>query len=263
MNSKEFHPMPEYVSAWKTFRQSCDENKKIAEYLVGSGVLGPRPISIVDVGCGDGHVLYELLTDERMVDRDVERIVLVDPDGELLNEAISNVFAATKKAHLQPVGGVQKLLGHAHSVWPDCAEGMSVALLVHVVYLLKDGELEYILAKRPPHVRLIVVMDNQASVFTQLWKHTATIYYRRSVNAHRILKENGAVRLKGKIESRMPLRNLRRGAPAYPWILSFMCYSDMQNPNAPELDVANGIIEAHANKKGGYVSCFSDCYVIG
>lgn len=248
--------MDTYMAAWKTFRRISDENRATAEHLVCRGRWPRRDaLAVVDVGCGDGRLLEEVLL--RSTSR-IDEAQLIDPDLDLLNEAANTI---------QQTGLVQRAVrihGGAEECFAREAKNADVILLVHVVYLLEPGVLEHLIGECPPNVPLYVVLDATDSVFTALWERTAPKYHARALAAHETIR--ALPRERYQIEQSViastiadPLANPRRDVRDS--LLSILSYSSV-SPATPA-DLREWIESTLRERtEQGVVRCASSCYEI-
>ncbi|HEV2804782.1 MAG TPA: class I SAM-dependent methyltransferase [Chthoniobacterales bacterium] len=246
--------MPEYLQAWKLFRSNSDENQATAKFLLTQPAWPTHPIrEICDLGCGDGRLLAEVLRRCGYV----QRVRLVDPDPELLEEA------ETLIEQQFPTTNILALLNSVGDGWPRCAGESDVILAVHLVYLLDDEELGHLLAARPADRPLYVVLDAPTSVFTQLWRWTADKYFRRAKRAHELLQAElglDEIPTKSRFRSRIP-KDLLSSHELSDWLLSILCYRNMLSDVPDDLRrKVSEIIDRHTDSSGHYVECESVCY---
>jgi 2-polyprenyl-3-methyl-5-hydroxy-6-metoxy-1,4-benzoquinol methylase len=249
-------PMESYLAAWKTFRQTANENKSIARHLT-TQPSWPRgkKLRICDVGCGDGR-LIEAITLETQ--DEIAAVSLVDPDPELLDEAVRCI------AEEALVPNITRTLATAEMAFPACATGHDIVLMVHVVYLIESEHLVRLLEAMPPEVVAYVIFDEPESVFTTLWRETAPKFHGRVLEAHKIMKAlprtNFAI-AETKVEAQvanpftLPREDVRRA------ILSLLCYST----EAADDMRTRGWIESTVSRyvdSNGQVLCRSGCYEI-
>ena len=246
--------MPEYLKAWKLFRDNADENEVTAKSLL-KRLSWPRKggLDICDLGCGDGRLIGELLARCG----DVQKVRLVDPDNDLLTEAEALVERRFPGRH------IVASLNSVREGWPKCAGDADVILAVHLVYLVEGDELQSLIQNRPKNAVSYIVLDAPTSVFTELWKWTADKYYRRAKLAHtELCKYLG---LPGPpqdapIRSRIP-KSLLADHEMSDWLLSILCYRNMLTDVPPDLRrKVREIIDHHTDKSGEFVECESVCY---
>lgn len=246
--------MPEYVQAWKLFRDKADENVVTAKSLLSRPSWPQkRALDICDLGCGDGRLLAEVLARCG----DVQKVRLVDSDHDLLTEAESLIERSFPGRHL--------IASHSsvREGWPKCAGDADVILGVHLVYLLEEDELKSLIHNRPKHAVTYIVLDAPTSVFTELWKWTADKYYRRAKLAHTELCKYlnlDAPPQNQLIRSRIP-KGLLAGHELSDWLLSILCYRNMLSDVPADLRLkVKEIIDLHSDKTGEFVECECICY---
>ncbi len=246
--------MPEYLKAWKLFRDNADENEVTAKFLL-KRPSWPRKsgLDICDLGCGDGRLVAELLARCG----DVQKVRLVDPDNDLLAEAEALVERRF------PVTHIVASLNSVREGWPKCAGDADVILGVHLVYLLEEDELQSLVHNRAKHAVTYIVLDAPTSVFTELWKRTADKYYRRAKLAHAELCKHLGLATPPQAE---PIRSriskkLLADHELSDWLLSILCYRNMLTDVPADLRrKVREIINRHTDKTGEFVECESVCY---
>lgn len=205
------------------------------------------------MGCGDGRILAEILA----CDGSVQKVRLVDPDNDLLNEAESLIERRFPSHH------IVAMLNSVRDGWPKCAGEADVILAVHLVYLLEEDELQALVHKRPNKATTFIVLDAPTSVFTELWQWTADKYFRRSKRAHEVLCQYLGLKSPPQgtsIRSRIPVSLLSEHELS-DWLMSILCYRNML-ADVPA-DLRRGvreIIDRHTDKTGKFVECESICY---
>lgn len=249
-------PMESYLAAWKTFRQAANENKIIAQHLV-SQPSWPRgkKLRICDIGCGDGRLLEALIFE---APDEVAEVCLIDPDYELLQEAARSI------SERNYISKVSTTLAKVESVFPDCASGFDVVLMIHLVYLIESESLVQLLRALPRDLIVYILFDAPTSVFTSLWAKTAPKYRDRVVRAHDIIASltpsEFAVQ-RTEVEARvpnpfdLPREDLRNA------ILSLLCYSSDVLADSDMRAWARSTIERYVDEQGN-VACRSACYEI-
>ena len=246
--------MPEYVRAWKFFRDNADENEVTAKFLLNRPSWPHKAgLDICDLGCGDGRLVSEVLARCG----DIQKVRLVDPDNDLLTEAESLIERRFPGRHLIAS------LNSVREGWPKCAGDADVILGVHLVYLLEEDELQSLIHDRPKRAVTYIVLDAPTSVFTELWKWTADKYSRRAKLAHtELCKYLGfsAPPQEAAIRSRIP-KKLLSDHELSDWLLSILCYRNMLSDVPADLRrKVKEIIERHTDKTGEFVECECVCY---
>lgn len=248
--------MESYIQAWKLFRASSDENQATAAHICSGSHWPADPLSICDMGCGDGLLLGEILN----ICRSIREIRLVDPDPHLLSDARTNLALWS-----QDLSITDACVG-VNECWPEIAQGCDIVLAVHLVYLLEPDELKLLLYERPAGAKVFLVLDAPHSVFSELWQWTAAKYYHRARCAHQLLEEilghDMGVR-RSSIRSKIR-RSLLLEHDLSNLLLSMLCYRDMVNDVPYELrEMVETIIERHVSACGEFIECESYCYVLG
>jgi len=249
--------MPGYIRAWQLFRQLSDEDRKTAEMLLTRRHWPRRNgVRIVDVGCGDGRILREVLTH---VDSSHHDIVLLDPDEELLAIADRSIRGLDDIT----VAHIETLNQSLEESLPGMCVGADVVLAVHVVYLLELDAVRKLVDAMPIGVPLYVVLDNPGSVFSTLWERFAPEFLRRVRNVHQFIAglRGGNVEVDScVVTSRLenPLQHSSEGIRSS--LISMLCYSDSRDMALEELEAAKQTIRRFAT--GSVVICESTCYEI-
>jgi len=246
--------MPTYFERWRTFRSVSDENKVTARHML-SRPRWPRSDNtvIVDIGCGDGELVRQVVLDSRVP---VGEVRLIDPDAELLERA------AKQLRGIDVVGEVSPFLGNGEELAAECCIGAHVVLAVHVVYLMRDTGLQAVLEHVPPRVPLYVVLDSPGSVFTKLWQRTAPQYARRARNAHQLVAELDRTAVAVETTSIIShVDNLSQlNQPVRDALISLLAYADVRAMPTEEYAWVNEVIGDYV--VGGQLICESTCYEI-
>lgn len=249
-------PMTTYLAAWKTFRRMSNENAATATHLVSrSHWPGNRGATLVDIGCGDGRLMEEILLQSPVT---VGEVRLIDPDPELLVEAVGCVHQ-TRLA--KRVISVQ---GDLDEVYEQETVGASAILAVHLVYLLEKYSLTTLLDKLPIGVPLYVVLDAPSSIFTTLWKKTAPKYHQRSLDAHWMIQ--GADPNAYRVSSSSVVSTIQnplavRRSDVRDALLSILSYSPVnENTDRPVRDWIEATLRERMIK--GEIGCESTCYEV-
>ena len=251
-------PMECFIEAWKLFRDVSNENQETANHLL----LRPfwpsiDDYNILDIGCGDGLLLKQIL---RRSKRRMGQVCLIDPDEELMHQALLN---------LEHIGIVKYQISHKLSKIedeiPECFQNIHVILAVHIVYLLPTESFNSLLKELPVQIPLYVVLDNKDSIFSTLWKRTAPKYYDRAIAAHEIIKQLPRDKYKvSKTSITSSLDNPLSCVPERPdlkdAIMSILCYTDVRDRPHQEIHYIENEIRRFV--VGNTLRCCSDCYEI-
>ncbi|MFI0347631.1 MAG: hypothetical protein ACH346_02495 [Chthoniobacterales bacterium] len=247
-------PMPEYLSAWKLFRDLSDENEVTAEFLLKRPSWPKEAgVEICDLGCGDGKLMTNILTRSD----NIQKLRLVDPEDSLLTEAKKIIGEQFPKISLL------SFLESVHDGWPTCAGDSTVILAAHLIYLLEKEELLSLIHNRPKNATSYIIFDAPGSVFSDLWQWTAEKFYNRVKLTHTELCNHlGLVKppCEKLIRSRFP-KYLLTNHKLSDWLLSILCYRNMLSDVPPALRKnVMDIIDKHTDKTGEFVECESVCY---
>jgi hypothetical protein len=152
----------------------------------------------------------------------------------------------------------------AEESFPECAKGCDVVLLVHVVYLMRNGSLRNLLRTSPLGTPMYIILDAPGSVFTDLWRNTAPKYYARALKAHetiQALSKDDWVVSQNSIMSRIrtPIHIDRPDLRTA--IFSMLCYADLSKDLTGSIE--SGVADTlNAHTVGNFVLCESTCYEI-
>jgi len=248
--------MDVYVEAWRTFRSLSNENEVTAAHLISRPGWPKRPGSVlVDIGCGDGRLLGEVL--KRSEGR-IATVWLIDPDAAFLTEA------QTTLAQDNPAVKVHSLLGSGEDQLTAVTDRFDVCLAVHVVYLMKEGALETVLHLLPPGMPLYLILDERGSIFSTLWQQTRPEYHERVQAAYRTIVALPADRF--HVERTLISSELRDPETIADEhlrlaVVSLLCYRNMIENEDP--DLLNWVLSELRKKcRDGFVLCESACYEI-
>lgn len=254
--AREEWPSEVYLEAWKTFRAISNENAVMAAQLVGQRAWPKSSgLTLCDIGCGDGELMKQIVVQSRSP---IAEVRLIDPDEELLSEAVRVV------SETGLVKDVKQTLANAEDVFPACTERSDAVLLVHVVYLMRNGAFRGMLQAMAPQTPLFVVMDAPESVFTQLWKETAPKYHQRSTRAHETIaqlpRDTFAVQAT-PFSSLIPDPRAQR-LDLKTALLSILCYTDARRlaNDGALMEKIDATLSAHAS--GDKIRCDLVCYAI-
>lgn len=248
--------MAAYMEAWKTFRLLSNENEVTATHLVSQPGWPLRDGCVIcDLGCGDGRLLESIVIRSPAT---VAEARLVDPDADLLFEA------GHRLTETGLLSTVQTVFGAAEDVFQRCAEGIDVALMAHVVYLMPNEAVQRVFEMCPTNAPLFVILDAPDSVFTSLWRHTAPKYHARAMAAHETISSLDAAEFsvaQTTVTSRIddPLELPRTDVQNA--ILSLLCYAPVESIVTKQV---RSVIETtlHNFKQRGAILCRSSCYQI-
>lgn len=240
-----------YLSTWKIFRAISDENMITAHHL-HSLDSWKNIRSFLDLGCGDGLIAKGLVLNSP---DQINKVILVDPDAEMVNEA---------EMHLSEIGVVEEVEKHLsgfESCFDTCVAKADIVLAVHLVYLITAEVFHELIDKLPVGKKLILVLDDESSVFTKLWKRTAPKYVQRSAYVRNYLDEMSKEHSvkKTMITSKLvnPLVQRENIKEA---LLSLMSYSDFSLMDSDSKNFVESCVGE--NLTGRFVECRSACYEV-
>jgi SAM-dependent methyltransferase len=240
-----------YLSSWKTFRAISDENVVTAKHIL-SLPTWKDGVPILDLGCGDGLILQSLIT---QAGAPVPEVMLIDPDKEMLLEARQHI----KETHLVSTITIDQAL--FESVLPLYISSAEMVLAIHIVYLIKPETFLFLLQSLRPGQTLFVVLDNDDSIFSELWNVTARKYVERSQNVRRVLETPmpGYSVRKSIIRSTLvnPLSQL---PDVQNGLLSLLSYADIKKLPVEAANTVKQIVAKYVEH--GEVVCTSACYEI-
>lgn len=252
-------PMGCYLEAWKLFRDVSNENEETADQLV---TMSKWPTNdnyqILDIGSGDGLLLKRIVTQSPTR---VGHVRLLDPDKELMDQAVSNL--EERLASYQ----ISFYLSKIEDRIPTSLQDVDVILAVHIVYLLPPESFKNLLTELPFKIPFYVVLDNENSIFSRLWKKTAPKYYERAIAAHQLIKQLPRDRFKvvrTSVTSLLtnPLSYPRKRIDLKNLILSILCYTDVRDRPQQELHYIENEIQKSVSPANNRLRCASDCYEI-
>jgi trans-aconitate methyltransferase len=240
-----------YLSTWKIFRAISDENFITANHLLSLDSWDNIQ-SVLDLGCGDGLISKSLVLNSP---QQINKVILVDPDGEMVNEA---------EMHLSEIGivdDVEKHLSGFETCFDVCVLKVDVVLAVHLVYLITTEAFQRLIDRLPVGKKLILVLDDESSIFTKLWKRTATKYAQRSEYVRNYLDNlHNEYSVKKTVITSKLVNPLVQRTDVKDALLSLMSYSDyLLMDNNSKMFVENCVKD---NLSGRFVECRSACYEI-
>lgn len=241
-----------YLATWKVFRAISDENKITARHLLSLDCWDGIS-SILDLGCGDGLILKEVVLNSP---QKISRAILIDPDKQMLEEA---------EMHLKELALVEEIIAEVapfEDSYFKYSSQVDIILAIHLVYLIERESFHYLLDALPIGKKLIVVLDDEDSVFTKIWKQTAFKYAERSAYVRSCLnnlsKDTFSVN-KTVITSKL-INPLNQRFEVKEALLSLMSYSDFLAMDAETREYVEECIRE--NSINSVIGCKSACYEI-
>ena len=240
-----------YLSTWKIFRLVSNENVVTAKHIIALQAFQSKS-SILDLGCGDGLVISKIISQSNT---EINSVHLLDPDFQMLNEAVDNVSSLNKQIQ------INKWCGKVSQYFHILNKKVDVILAIHLVYLLKEDELQSILSELPKGVPIIFVFDDENSVFSSVWKMTAKKYSERSLYARIFLNSLGqSYQIKQSLITSHIANPLNHNHKIKSALISILSYSDFDHmPNELRIDVEKCI---SSYLKNDVLPCTSICYEI-
>jgi hypothetical protein len=242
-------PREKYLSSWKIFRAISNENEVTANHILS--LKSWEDInSILDLGCGDGLITKSLVLNS---EPKVNEVILIDPDKEMLDEAYLHI------REINVVPDIKKELSTFENCFKNYIAQADIAIAVHLVYLISAESFLYLLNELPIGKKLIIVLDDESSVFTQLWNRTAKKYIERSNFVRKTLNSLGDKYLLNKTIITSKLINpYKKSDDIKNALLSLMSYSDYSSMNLEYQTYVKDCI--NKNISSDYVECKSACY---
>jgi len=248
-------PMANYMAAWKTFRRVGNEPVATAEHILNQPHWPKKdPLTILDVGCGDGRMLEPFLLKAQQTISDV---FLLDPDDHLLNEAKNEIEALGLGCSIVASNGVAEIEG------VELAEKADVGLGIHVAYLMPHARFRAFIEKWPAKVPLYVVLDAPTSVFSELWSKTAPEFATRAAGVHTYLgggSARGAIHVKSTEFATRVANPYALAQPVQDLVLSLLCYSDYTALSEEVREYVRRTLTKFADREE--VNCTCTCYEI-
>jgi len=240
-----------YLSTWKVFRAISNENYITATHLLSLQTWN-NIRSILDLGCGDGLITKSIVLNSQ---EPIDKVILLDPDKEMLEEAYLHL------TELSIVPEVDKEVSKFENYLSTHIINVDVVLAIHLVYLITTEIFRSLIENLPVGKKLILVLDDEGSVFTKLWKQTAPKYVERSnyvreyltgISDHYMIEKTTITsKIINPIVQRTDIKES---------LLSLMSYSDftLMDKNSRSF-VENCVSE---NVSGRFLECASACYEI-
>ena len=240
-----------YLSTWKIFRTLSDENSITAKHLLTLHSWC-NINSVLDLGCGDGLIMKNIVL---LDSNKISKVILVDPDYEMLTEAKKQV------AKTGLVQDVESYLSGFENCIDFCIEKADIILAVHLVYLITPESFNRLIDLLPVGKKLIVVLDDENSVFTKLWKKTAPRYVQRSAYVRDYLNKLSQEHFINKTIISSQIANpLLLNKEIKESLLSLMSYSDFSLMNTEKQKFVENCIKD--NLTLGFVECKSVCFEV-
>jgi len=255
---KSYWPSDVYIASWKEFRSNSDENKVTAKSILQSSYWPKiaRKLKVLDLGCGDGVLLKNFLLNDTDT---IGSVTLIDPDSDLLEEA-KKCFGDAYREHCD-FDFILGQLSDESSI--ALANKHDAIIIAHVTYLLNQQKslLDFLLNIKA-NTPSFIVLDEENSIFTSLWKKTAPEFYSRVLECHEMLKGLDDTMFEvGSFEIKSNLANpFDQHLGARDSILSHLTYSNYTEADALERDFVKSTIQENLIPDG--LTCTSICYVV-
>jgi SAM-dependent methyltransferase len=258
-------PSTVYKEAWKTFRARSDENEvtsqKILEFPFWRSENIGKTIRLLDIGCGDGLIIQELIYKMSInLGVNFEILTLIDPYLDWLQEA--NKIAVTLR-NSGIVKDIKAINLNIEDSLAEISKEYDIILAIHVVYFLEPQILRKILQDLPSNVYFYVVMDAPGSVFSEIWRVTKPEYLERVEEARKLIESLDSSRYKlrqSEIISSVPNPLEMADCPVKKMILSMLSYSNYECLEDSAIEHINS--EVSRNSWDGKLRCKSTCYEI-
>lgn len=240
-----------YLSTWKVFRSVSNENQITAKHILSLDSW-ENVHSILDLGCGDGLITKSIVLES---ETDIEKVILLDPDKEMLDEAYMHL------TEINLVPEVNKVVSKFEEYLANNLITTDVVLAVHLVYLITPDSFRRLIESMPIGKKLILVLDDEGSVFTKLWQKTAPKYIERSNYVRQYLlslPKNYQIQ-KSKITSKI-INPLKHRSEIKDSLLSLMSYSDFTLMSKDQKRFVEDCVAE--NIYGRFLECTSACFEI-
>lgn len=247
-------PMVNYFSAWKTFRLYGNEPIVTAEHVLS---LPEWPkvnkLRLLDIGCGDGHMLQAFLS---QCQHSISQVILLDPDERLLLEAVQYLESFNFGIDILEQQGIADEEGLV------LAKKVDIGLAIHVVYLISHSRFRTLIEKWPNGVPLFIVLDAPGSVFSQIWNMTAPDYATRASRVHEYFSSvnNGGFYFSKSTFNTKLANPLTMDKDVRELVLSLLCYCNYTELNQKIKDEVDKIINQYV--KNNFIECSCCCYAI-
>lgn len=240
-------PMKTFVRSWKTFRAHANEAETISKSLESCKLWKtPQDNVIVDIGCGDGQVLKEIISRTASAKTRIE-CTLVDPMESFIEEARANI------ENLPQVVSTTSLLGYLKDNYKKIPKKLDTVFFIHTAYVVTPEDWKLVLELSERGASIIWVMDDPKSIFTHCWSITAPKFYDRLQEAHQFIDS-----LIYNKQFRVDIKNatvLAKNPFDFPKsvadkILSLICYTDYACLPKYERLTIQRFVEDRLTKKG-------------
>lgn len=242
------YPMPSYIAAWKTYRTLSNEDDVIAKRLALTTKAAGAVNRILDIGPGDGRVLLRTLI--RLHQRPTE-VCVVEPNSEFIEETLRAVSFDRFFDRIVP------LCSKLADCTPDSLFGYDHVFCTHTAYFLSDEEMNVLLSLVLAGARLCVVVDHPDSIFSRLWRRTASEYFRRAqqhsdrlLNLDRSKFTVNVGEIEAEVSNPFDLRDDIRDL-----VMSMLCYAETDDMLHEELASVEATVRAAL--VGSVISCKS------
>jgi SAM-dependent methyltransferase len=240
-------PMKTFVDSWKSFRAHANEAETISKSLKKWRLLtNIRTNVVIDIGCGDGSVLKEIITRTSNQKTRIE-CTLLDPMESFIKEAQENISV------LPQILSLNSLHGYLENNYTKLPKKIDVVYFIHTAYVVTPNDWKLILKLADRGATIIWIMDDPKSIFTHCWSITAEHFYDRLQEAHQYINNlissnryNIEIK-KATVLAKNPFEFPKNTAEK---IMSLICYADYTSlPNYTKQAI-RGYIEGKITDRG-------------
>lgn len=247
-------PMLDYVRSWKMFRGVSNEAHVISRHILTQEWHPEfeKKVTLLDVGPGDGVLLKQMLLRCSMP---IKRVIVVEPDLNFLNECRRQL----EPFHFEIIFEGKKIEDLDRSLLAD----VDIAVFSHVVYFTGAAPLHHVLDNLRIGSCCYVIVDQENSIFSKLWKKTAPPQFLERVSHVRRAVEN-LDSTKWKTYKTTVATKLDDPADLSPdvavFVKSLLCYADYRDLTQEDTEWVETMIKRAS--ASGAIRCTSDCFEI-
>jgi len=245
-------PMANYIEAWKAFRCQGNEPEATASHILAQP-LWPKhgDLRILDIGCGDGHMLEAFLLKLGSM---ISKVYLLDPEEWILSEAVKQIEG------ILPNFKIFTQVGTADEEGLDFTRHVDVGLAIHIVYLMSHSRFRRLINHWHSRIPLFVVLDAPDSVFSQLWNMTAQDYAVRSAKVHNYFEneKNSQLTIQRTDFFTHVTNPFTLSSPRKELVLSLLCYCRYEDLSEDVKKKVYRVITDHSEAE--IIKCNCSCY---